>query len=121
MKKKLEEAEKAKDQVEQDDYDVRVAETEEALRVEVLGVCRTYYLQVWTEALNQAGVEASSTLRRAENVYYPPAICTSGPSSTSSPKADIVSKEDVDNEASPTKILPSSNSPPKDTEQAKTP
>ena len=46
MKKKLEEAEKAKDQVEQDDYDVRVAETEEALRVEVLGVCRTYYLQV---------------------------------------------------------------------------
>jgi len=72
LKKRLEEAEKAKDQAEQNGYDVRVAETKEALRVEVLGVCRTYYLQVWTEALNQARVEASSTLRRAKNVYYTP-------------------------------------------------
>ena len=35
------------------------------------GVCKLYYSQVWAEALNQAGVEASSELRRAENVYYP--------------------------------------------------
>ena len=41
-----------------------MAETKEALRVEVLGVCRTYCAQVWDEALNQAGVEASSVLRR---------------------------------------------------------
>ena len=74
---------------------------------------------MWIEALNQAGVEASSALRRAENVYYPPAICASGLSSTSGPKADIVSKEDADNEASTAKILPSSNSPRKDTKQAK--
>ena len=46
LKKKLEEAEKARDKVEQDGYDIRVVETEEALRAEVLGVCRNYCLQV---------------------------------------------------------------------------
>ena len=30
-----------------------------------------YCSQVWAEALNRAGVETSSELRRAENVYYP--------------------------------------------------
>ena len=52
LKKKLEEAEKARDQAKQDDYDVGVTETEEALRAEVLGVCRNYCLQVWNEPLN---------------------------------------------------------------------
>ena len=74
LKKKLEEVEKAKDQAEQDGYDVGVAETEEALRAEVMGVCRTYCLQVWNEALDQAKVEASSSLRKVENVYYPPPL-----------------------------------------------
>jgi len=61
-----------------------VAETEKALRVraEVLGVCRNYCLQKWNKALNQAGVEASSALRRAESVYYPPAIRASGSTSS---------------------------------------
>ena len=57
-----------------------MAETEEALKVEVSRVCRTYYSQTWYKALNQAGVEASSALRRAENVYYPPTIHRSAPS-----------------------------------------
>ena len=57
LKKRLEEVEKAKDQVEkakeeaekaqeeaeQQGYDIGVAEIEEALRAEVLEVCRTYY------------------------------------------------------------------------------
>ena len=52
MKKKLEEAEKAKeardkavkakDVAEQHEYDVGVAETEDSLRAEVPVVCRTY-------------------------------------------------------------------------------
>ena len=41
LKKKLEEAKKAKDQTEQDGYDVGVAEIEEALRVKVSEVCGT--------------------------------------------------------------------------------
>ena len=53
-----------------------VVKTEEALRAEISGVCRTYYLQVWNNVLNLAGVEASLALRRVENVYYPPVICT---------------------------------------------
>ena len=71
LKKKLDDAEKARDQAKQDGYDMGIVEIEEALKVEVLGVYRAYYLQVWNEALNLAGVEASSELRRAENVYYP--------------------------------------------------
>lgn len=51
LKKKLE-AEKARDQAEQDGYDEGVAETEEFLRVEVSKVCRNYCLQVWNETLN---------------------------------------------------------------------
>ena len=44
LKKKLEEAENARDKAEQDGYDIWVTETEEALRAEVLGVYRNYYL-----------------------------------------------------------------------------
>ena len=80
LKKKLEEAEKARelvekarDQAEQDGYDLGVAKAEETLR-KVSGVRRTYSSQVWFEALNQAGVKASSVLRRADRVYYAPAI-----------------------------------------------
>ena len=77
LKKKLEEVEKAKaqaerawDQAEQDRYNVEMVGTEEAFRAEVPGVCRTYCSQTWYEALNQAGVETLSALRKAENVYY---------------------------------------------------
>ena len=67
----MEEAEKANDQAEQDDYNVGGVETEEAFRAEVFEVCRNYCLQVWNKALSLAEVKASSTLRRVENVYYP--------------------------------------------------
>ena len=72
LNKKLEEAKKAKEQAKQERYEVGVAEIEEAPRAEVAEVCRFYCLQVWNEVLNQTGVEASSALRRVENVYYPP-------------------------------------------------
>ena len=49
-------------------YEFGVAETE------VPAVCKTYCALVWDEALNQARVEASSVLRKAESIYYPPAI-----------------------------------------------
>ena len=45
-------------------------------------MCRAYCLQVWNEALNLVGVEASSALRRAENVYYPTVIWVSGSSAS---------------------------------------
>ena len=76
----MEEAEKAKEQAEQDGFDMGVVETEEAFRVEVSEVCRFYCLQVWNEALDQAGVEASFALRWAESAYYPPAIGAPGSS-----------------------------------------
>ena len=71
LKKKLKDAEKAKDQAKQDGYDVGATKTKEALKTEVSGVCRAYCFQVWNEALNLIGVEASLALRRAKNVYYP--------------------------------------------------
>ena len=68
-KKAKEEVEKAKEEAEQHGYDVGVVETEDTLRAEVPSVCRTYYALVWDEALNQAGVEASSVLRKVESFY----------------------------------------------------
>lgn len=59
-----------------------MAETEEALRAEVLGVCRIYCDQVWDEALNRTGVESSSMLRKAKNIYYSLAIRVSTSSSS---------------------------------------
>ena len=79
-----------------------MAETKEILRAEVSGVCRNYYLQVWNKAFNQAEVEASSVLRKAENVYYPPAIQASG--STNS-KTDASTEMAEVGKASPAKAL----------------
>ena len=64
-------AEKERDEAEQYGYDVGVAETEDALRADVLAVCRTYCAQTWEEALNQAGVKASSGLRKPESIIFP--------------------------------------------------
>ena len=46
MMKKLEKTERAKDQAEQDDYNVGVAETKEAFKSEVMKVYRVYCSQV---------------------------------------------------------------------------
>ena len=51
-----------------------MAETQAALKAQVLRVCRLYCSQVWNEALKQAGVDASFNLWKAECVFYPPAI-----------------------------------------------
>ena len=117
LKKKLEDAKKASDQAKQDGYNVGVAETEEALRAKVSGVCRTYGLQVWNEALNLAGVKAFSALRRAENVYYCPAI--QALDSSISPD-DAAPKYSSSTNEIPAKDLPPPNSPPKGAEQAGT-
>ena len=69
---------------------------------------------MWNEGLNQGRVEASSALRRAESVYYPPAIRASGPVSS---KTDTASKVVDMGKASPANVLPSSNSLSKVAEQ----
>ena len=63
-------AEKERDEAEQHGYDVDVAEIEDALRAEVPVVCCAYCAQTWEEAFNQAGVEASSGLRRPESIIF---------------------------------------------------
>ena len=37
-------------------------------------MCRAYCAQTWEEALNQAGIEAFSELRRPERIIFPPAL-----------------------------------------------
>ena len=37
-------------------------------------MCRVYCAQTWEEALNQAGVEASSELRKPERIIFPQAL-----------------------------------------------
>ena len=75
------EAEKAKaqvererDEVEQHGYDVGMAETEDALRAEVPAVCCAYCTKTWEEALNRAGIDASSELRKSKNIIFPHAL-----------------------------------------------
>ena len=67
-------SERERDKAEQHGYDVGVAETEDALRAEVPVVCRPYCTQTWEETLNQAGIDASSELRRLENIIFPLAL-----------------------------------------------
>ena len=66
--------EKERDEAEQHGYDIGVAEAEDARRAEVPAVCRAYCAQTWEEALNQAGVEASSELRRPKRIIFPSAL-----------------------------------------------
>ena len=99
-KKARKQAERARNQAEQDGYDAGVIEIEEALRVEVPGVYKTYCSQTWYKALNQARVEASSMLRKVENVYYPLAIRRSipiGSRTDAEPEREEVSKDSTTN------------------------
>ena len=73
-KKAKAKAERERDEAEQHGYDVGVAETEDALRAEVPAVCRAYCTQTWEEALNRAGIDAFSKLRKPENIFFPPAL-----------------------------------------------
>ena len=83
LKQQLEEAKKLKDlaekaklQAEEDKVKAEKEkdEVEDALRAEVPAVCRAYCAQTWEEALNQAGVETSSELRRPERIIFPSAL-----------------------------------------------
>ena len=65
-------AERERDEAEQHGYDIGVAE--DALRVEVPAVCRANCTQTWEEALNRAGINASSELRKLENIVVPSAL-----------------------------------------------
>ena len=109
------EAKKARDEAEQKGYDLGVVETEETLRAEVPAVCRIYCAQTWNEALNRAKVEASSELRKADNIYYPPAIRASDLPSTQSEVSSTV--VDPTKEAQPQDPpLPSQQVPTKEPE-----
>ena len=51
-------------------YEHGVLDTETRLAKEVARVCRDYYAETWAEALNQAGVPATSELRSTENIFF---------------------------------------------------
>ena len=72
----------SKEKAVEEAYDLGVADTQATLKAQVYGVCKLYCSQVWNKALKQAGVEASSDLWRVENVYYPPTIRETAPSSS---------------------------------------
>ena len=106
------EAEQATNEAEQKGYEIGVAETKETLRAEVPMVCHIYCTQTWDEAFNRAGVEASSELRKAENVFYPIAIRTSAPPSNQA--------EDIPSTTNPNQeVLPQNLPPPGQPELAK--
>ena len=67
-------AEKERDEAEQHGYNVGLAETEDTLQAKVPAVCCVDCTQTWEEALNQARIEASSELRKPENIVFPLAL-----------------------------------------------
>ena len=60
-------------------------------------MCHIYCAKTWDEALNRAGVEASSELRKPENVFYPEAIRPSAllPHQAEAPPPAINPNEEV--------------------------
>ena len=83
-------AEKERDEAEQHGYNVGVVETEDALRAEVLAVCHAYCAQTWEEALNQAGIDVSSELRKPENIVFPLALQISTQKDTAPPASQPI-------------------------------
>ena len=79
-----------------------MAETEDALRAEVPTVCCAYCTQTWEEALNRAGIDTSSKLKRSENIILPPALQNSNQKEATPPATQSAE------EAQP-QHLPSSN------------
>ena len=63
-------AERERDEAEQHSYDVGVVEIDDTLRAEVPAYCT----QTWEEALNRAGIDSSSELRKPENIIFPYAL-----------------------------------------------
>ena len=114
LKKKLGKANEAVAQAEQEGYDTGWGKLKKTSRPKFLV---STFLQVWTEALNQAGVDASSALRRAENVFYPPALRVEGPSNS---QADVVPKVPEPNKVAPTSTLLASTDPSKKADRAST-
>ena len=103
------EAEVAKETAEDDGYNARVAETQAILKAQIPGVCRLYCSQVWEEALKRAGVNASSDLWKAENIFYPTAIREATSSSSvamsDQPKEGVTQSENLQVGGSPGKTL----------------
>ena len=85
------------------------------MRGQVTGVCRGYYLKVWNESLNQAGVDASSPFRRVENAFNPSALRIADPLSF---QIEAIPKAPESNRVASTDATPSSIVPPKEAEQA---
>lgn len=119
LKKKVEDIAQAK----QAGYDVGVKETEDALRAQVTEVCRGYSLQVQTEALNLARMDASSELRKTQNIFYPLAlqkIAQPTSKETTAPKALLIAQptDTIAATSEPTKEIEAkhSNPPPAATE-----
>ena len=75
------EAECSQEKVEEEAYNLGVAETQATLKAQVLGVCRLYCSQFWNKALKQVGVKASSNLWKVKHMHYPSTIREDAPSS----------------------------------------
>ena len=85
-------AEKERDEAEQHGYDVGVVETKDALPAEVPAVCRAYYTQTREAALNQAGIDVSSELRKPENIVFPLALQLPNQKDTAPPASQPINE-----------------------------
>ncbi|KAL0008119.1 hypothetical protein SO802_009621 [Lithocarpus litseifolius] len=69
---KAKDIEKAK--AEQAAYDAGITKTAQSLTAQLQDVARAFCLELWGEALNEAGVSTELELRAPNKLYYPPAL-----------------------------------------------
>ena len=74
VNKQLETKEKEKAKAEQAAYDSGMTKVVESLTAQLKDVARAFYLEVWGQALNVAGVDTESELRVPDKLYYPSAL-----------------------------------------------
>ena len=82
-------AKEAVEALKQKSYNLEVQETKARLIEELADVCKEYCQEVWTEALNLAGVPAASKWRKAKNISYPQDL-HEAPAALLGPRADAV-------------------------------
>lgn len=73
-KKQLEEKEAEKAKAEQAAYGAGMTKAVESLTAQLRDVTQAFYLEVWGQALNVAGVSTKLELKALDKVYYPPTL-----------------------------------------------
>lgn len=92
----MEEKDVEKAKAQQTAYDAGMTKAVDSLTTQFRDVARAFCLEVWGQALNEAGVSTESEIRAPNKVYYPPALhlAPTPPQPPADPSSGPVSSSD---------------------------